>query len=265
MMTISTPSNASRPTARPRLALTWLTTALAVTLMSACGGQSNELTSADTSPTDLSAAQLQGRWQTAVGISPVRTALVLPGATAGSAELWLLANDLSSLSRLQVSTSGAASVSASGQTYSLPSRPSNPSQSVTFSGTANLSNNTLSLNAGALQLARSDNLASPSSLSAVAGNWQGGAGNQSATVNVSLSAVGTLGGLSSTGCSYTGALRARSDASVFDVNLTQTCPDGTLNFAGVASYRATPATLTLALTSTDAGQTQAFLVGLSRP
>ena len=76
----------------------------------------------------------------------------------------MLSADLLSLSRLQIRTAGADGVSASGKTYSLPSSTSNTGQSATCSGTANLSNNSLSLYAGVLLLTRSDALTTPSSL-----------------------------------------------------------------------------------------------------
>jgi len=223
-------------------------------------------------PTLLSAAQLQGRWQTASGVTPARTAIVLPGAAAGSTDLWLLASDLSSLARLQVSTTGTDGVSATGKTYSLPSSSSNVGQSFSASGTANLSNSnsnsSLSLNSGALWLTRGDALTSPSTLAEVLGAWRTSVGSAAVTVNLSLAASGALSGSSTTGCSYSGTLAARSDATAYNTTLTETCSTGSVNFAGIATYRAaqttTAAALTLALTSTDAAQTQALVMGLQR-
>lgn len=270
-------------TPRP-LALT-LTLTLAALLtaaaLTACGGGGGDTEpvpgppptpTPEPTPTPFSAIQLQGRWLTSSGITPSRTAIVLPGSTTAgttaSMDLWLLASDLSSLSRLQVSTSGTDGVSATGKTYSLPSSATNPGQSATYSGTANLSNNTLSLNAGTLLLTRSDTLLTPSHLADVVGNWQGSVGGETVTVNLNLAASGALSGSSSTGCSYSGTLAARSDASAYNASLTEVCSTGTASFAGIATYRApqapTPAALTLALTSTDAAQTQALVLGLQR-
>ena len=243
----------SGPTAR----LAWLAAVLSTVLISACGGDA----APEPAPTTFSAAQLQGRWITSSGISPARTAIVLPGA-ASSTELWLLSADLLSLSRLQISTTGADAVSASGKTYSLPS---NTGQSATYSGTVNLSNNSLSLNAAALLLTRSDALTTPSSLADVVGGWRASVGGQTVTLAWSIAADGAMSGPSSTGCSYSGALSARSDASAYNARVTETCSSRSSSFAGIATYRASPAALTLAMTSTDAAQTQALVVSLSRP
>ena len=265
-----TPTHPSKSILRRTTRLVWL--ASAATLISACGGGGGgdaapapaPTPTPTPSPTELSAVQLQGRWLTSSGITPVRTGIVLPTA-AGGAELWLLASDLRSLSRLQVSTSGTDGVSATGKTYPLPSSSSNPGQSATYNGSANLSNNTLSLNAGALLLTRSDALKTPSLVADVVGNWSGSAGGQTVALQWTIAANGAISGPSSTGCSYSGILSARSDASAYNASVTETCTTGVVNFAGIATYRATPAALTLAMTSTDAAQTQALVLSLNRP
>ena len=262
------------PDSSPALKLTrWPLAAVlvAAALLSACGGgggSSPESTPEPTPPpasTSLSAAQLQGRWLTSTGVTPARTAIVLPGAQ-GSTEVWLLASDLSSVSRLQVSTSGIDGVSAIGKRYSLPSSISNVGQSVSDSGTANLSNNSLSLNSGALLLTRSNALTTASSLADVVGNWSASVGGQTATLRLAVAANGALSGSGSTGCSYSGSLSARSDATAYNARLSEVCSSGTTAFAGIATYQSvqgsTPAALTMAMTTTDAAQTQALVLAL---
>lgn len=245
-----------------------LASLLAAVLASACGGGGGGDTGTTTPPTTLSAAALQGRWVTASGISPARTGVVVPGA-AGATELWLLSADLLSLARLQITTSGSDAVSASGKSYTLPSTSTNVGQAANYSGSASLANNTLSLNAGTLQLIRSDALTAASSQAAIAGNWNASVGNQTVTLNWAIAADGKLSGPSSTGCSYSGTLAARSDASVYNASLTENCSSGSVSFAGIATYRAAqgnlPAALTLATTSTDGNQTQALVVSLAKP
>ena len=248
---------------------------LGAAVLSACGGGGGDSPApAPTptpeptpTPTPLSATALQGRWATAAGITPARTGIVLPTSTGGT-ELWLLASDFSSLARLSLSTSGTDGVSASGKTYALPSSSSQLGQSASYSGTANLSNNSLSLNSGTLLLTRSDELKTPASQSAISGNWRASVGGQSVTLAWSIGANGTLSGPGSSGCSYSGAITARSDAA-YNASLTETCPNASaLSFAGIATYRAaqgsTAAALTLALTRSDASQSQALVVGLVR-
>lgn len=254
---------------------------LVAVLISACGGGGGSSddgtggkengngttppTGTDTdTTTPLSAAQLQGRWLTATGISPARTGIVLPTG-AGGFELWLLSADLSSLARLQIATIGTDAVSANGKIYSLPSTSANIGQAASYSGTANLTNNSLSLNAGALLLTRSDAFTAPSSLNDVTGNWRASVGDQTVTLAWSLAANGAISGPSSTGCSYSGTLSARSDASAYNANLTETCSNGSVTFSGIATYRASPVALTLAMTSTDATQTKALVLSMTRP
>jgi len=251
-----------------------LTALLAALLLSACGGGGDSTPAPaptptpEPTPTTLSAAALQGRWASSAGISPARTGMVLP-TSAGGTELWLLASDLSSLARLQVSTSGADAVSASGKTYALPSSSTQVGQSASYSGTASLLSQTLSLNGGALLLTRSDELKTAASQTAITGNWSASVGGQSVTLAWGLAANGTLSGPGSSGCSYSGSVTARSDASAYNASLTETCPNTSpVGFAGIATYRAaqgsTAAALTLALTGTDASQTQALVVVLAR-
>lgn len=251
------------PWRNPRLAL--LTSLSAALLISACGGGGSD-GDADlpAKPSSLSAAQLQGRWLTATAITPAQAGIVLPGAE-GSTELWLLSSDFKSLSRLQLTTSGADSVSATGKTYSLPSTSANVGQPASYSGNANLNNNSLSLNAGALLLTRSDALAVPSRQADIEGQWRATMGGLTVTVDWNIAADGSLSGSSSTGCSYAGKLTARSDASAYHANLTETCLTASASFSGIATYRASPAALTLALTSTDATQDKALVVSLVKP
>lgn len=258
----------SKFTAHRIISQIWL--ACTAMLISACGGGGDAMTVPNTTPTpqqpptEPGAAMLQGRWLTSNGITPTRTAIVLTTA-AGDTEMWLLSSDLSSLSRLQVSTSGADGVSATGKTYSLPSSTSNPAQSATYSGSVNLSNNTLSLNAEALLLTRSDELTTPTALTDVVGGWSASAGGQRVTLQWTIDANGIIGGPSSTGCSYSGILSARRDGNAYNASVTETCSSGIINFAGIATYRANLATLTLVLISTDADQSQGLVLSLNRP
>ncbi|MBP7647813.1 MAG: hypothetical protein KBE07_09660 [Rhodoferax sp.] len=239
---------------------------LATVLLSACGGSGSPEPAPQPTPgpvtVTLSAAQLQGRWATSAGVAPARTAIVLPSAS-GRTEMWLLNSDLLSLSRVQITTSGTDAVTASGKSYTLPSTSKQPAQTVSYSGSANLSTNSLSLNAGALLLTRSDTLATPNTLVDVAGSWRTSAGSQAVTVSLSVAATGAMSGTSSTGCSYSGNLTARSDASAYQASLTETCTGSSVNFSGIATYRSNPAALTLAMTSTD--EAQALVLSLLKP
>jgi len=215
----------------------------------------------------LKASDLQGRWLTATGVTPAQVALVVP-ATTNSAEatMWLLSADLRSLARLQVSTAGADSVTASGKLYALGG--ATPAQAVSYNGTANAGNGTMSLNGGALPLTRSDQLATPIAQADVAGTWRNTAGNRTLGVNWVVGTDGSINAVSTTGCQYTGRLTSRKDASVLDTTLNEVCGSVTTQFSGVTTYRmaqgSTPAALTLALVNTDAAASTAITVLLDR-
>lgn len=258
--------------------LTALAALAVASLITACGGGGDAtpvLPTPDSASALSSAVQLQGRWVTASHINPARTGVVLPGSgtNVADADLWLLSADLLSLSKLRLSISGTNSVSATGKTYSIPSTSGNSGQAVSYSGSASLVNSTLSLNDGALLLTRRDTLKVASNTSDVLGNWQASFGGKAVTINWTISANDststTLSGPGSTGCSYSGSLAARSDATALQASLAETCAGVLTNFEGIATYRAaqgsSPATLTLAMTSLDADQARALVVSLNRP
>lgn len=218
-------------------------------------------------PTALKASDLQGRWLTATGVTPAQVALVVPtAANPAEATMWLLSADLRSLGRLQVSTTGADGVTASGKLYALGG--ATPAQTVSYNGTANAGNGTMGLNGGALPLTRSDRLATPITLADVAGTWSNTAGNRTLGVNWVVGSDGAINAVSTTGCQYSGRLTSRTDAGVLDTTLNEVCGTVTTRFYGVTTYRmaqgSTPAALTLALVNTDAAASTAITVLLER-
>lgn len=252
-----------------------LAAACALSALVACGGGGgSDGDSGEVSPppapapepsTGLTADQLQGRWLSATGISPQQALIVAPTA-AGSAEmtLWSLSSDFS-VARLTVSTTGPDGVTAQGSQWTA-GQPG--AQALSYTGTANLLQETLSLNSATLLFNRTDTLAGGSQLSDVVGAWSASLGGNALTLRWSLAADGTLTGTSTTGCTYAGQLRPRADVALFDAEVQEACTSGNQGFRGIATYRAqagsTPAALTLVAVSTDAAQSSALALLLAK-
>jgi hypothetical protein len=102
----------------------------------------------------------------------------------------------------------------------------------------------------------------PAALSQIAGSYRGTAAVVSAseTVNVTISASGTISGVGASGCSFTGAAAPRIDVAVFDVTVTFAggiCALGTSTVRGVAFYDTGTGHLISAALNT--GRTNGFL------
>lgn len=243
----------------------------ALSALVACGsgsGGSLEPTPINPAPAptpSFTAAQLQGRWVTATGIEPQQVALVLPTASGSDGmTLWALGTDFK-VARLSLGTTGVDGLTAQGKQWGAGQTGS---QVLGYAGSANLVQNTMMLNNGALQLNRTDNLTGSGQLSDAVGVWAARFGGSAVAVNWTVSADGAISGPGTTGCTYTGQLRPRTDVKVYQASVVETCSTGTKSFAGVATHRAAagsaPAALTLVVVSTDAAETSALAVLLNK-
>jgi hypothetical protein len=233
----------------------------------ACGGGGGSTPTSDPQP--LVATDLQGRWATSASGSSTQVAVVLP-SSAGSTNvsLWMLSAEpqtLSSLTKAQVRTTGLDGVTVSGSRYSLTDVSA--SETVTFSGTANLSTSELSLNAGTLLLTRSDTMRTTVSLTDVAGNWRSTAGGRQVSVDWTVATGGQVTASSTTGCTYAGTLVARTGVAALDANLTETCPGSVTGLSGIATHRpaqgSVPAALTMMLVNESTQPPSALAVLMS--
>lgn len=255
-----------------------LVAALALGTLVACGGGGgagngaggsgpgeDPSTPAPEPGTGLSAIELQGRWVTATGVTPQQVALVVP-RSAGSADmdLWSLGADFT-VARLAVATAGGDGVTAEGKQWTVGEAGA---RALAYTGTANLAQETLSLENASLLFTRADDLAGGSQLSDVAGAWSARFGGGTVSVSWNIGTNGTISGAGTTGCTYAGQLNPRADVKIFDAVLTETCSSGTQTFSGVATHRApagsTPAALTMVVVSTDAVETSALAVLLGK-
>lgn len=212
----------------------------------------------------FTAAQLQGRWVTATGIDPQQVALVLPTAPGSDGmTLWGLSSDFK-VARLAMGTTGVDGITAQGKQWRVGQTGS---QALSYAGSANLVQDTMTLN-NALQFNRTDDLTGSSQLSDTAGVWAARFGSSAVAVNWTVSADGTLSGPGTTGCTYAGQLSPRTDVKMYQASLVETCSTSTQSFSGVATYRAaagsTPAALTLVVVSTDTAEASALAVLLGK-
>lgn len=234
-----------------RLMMRALTVSL-VALVAACGGGGEGAIGDGGAPgngspgggevpvIDLSSAT--GRWQTGAGISPARTAIVVP-ATDGAqlAEAWLLAQDFSRLDVFTLLPDG----SVNGHAYRFGAGAGVEPIATTAALSAAANPVTLSLagfaDAGnSLALIRLDPLDTPAVQADAAGTWVLTAGSASVSLRWTIGADGDLSGdagsASSTGCSYSGALQALANATAYRVQFRESCPDGsTTDFGGIAT------------------------------
>ena len=244
----------------------------ALMALAACGGggTATDLVVTPTpTATTLNASQLQGRWVTGSGVSPARTALVVPSAS-GSASMvaWVLSADFKGAARLSVSTSGSNQVSGQGSRYTPGVQGS--AQAASYSGVADVQANTLSLGGDLPTLNRVDRLDGATSAAAAAGNWSSSANDGAVKIQWAVDSTGRMSATSSTGCSYSGALASLA-GTVYEASLSETCPNSsggssTLNFKGVGSLRvaqaSAPAALTLLVLSTADNGATALAFGL---
>lgn len=240
----------------------------ALSALVACGGGGGSTVvnpnPAPVSTPSFTATQLQGRWLSATGIDPQQVALVLP-TSPGSDDmtLWGLSSDFK-VARLAMGTTGVDDVTAVGKQWNIGQAGS---QALSYAGSANLLQDTMTLN-NALQFNRTDDLTGSSLLSDTTGVWAARFGSSTVAVNWTVSADGTLIGPGTTGCTYTGQLSPRADVKMYQASLVETCSTGAQRFSGVATYRAaagsTPAALTLVVVSTDAAEASALAVLLSK-
>ena len=225
-----------------------LATALAATLSACGGGGGND---------DPLIAQ--GRYTTATGVSPAYTVLVVP-ASAGAHQAWAVSSTGDRLAKLNLSAANAVT----GKRYNLSANPITPEAvtgTATLAGPASSASLTLpgrsTLPATTTVVSRTDRLTEAATLATVAGSWSGSFDAGARTATWTISGAGVLSGSSSTGCTYTGNLVARSDAPVFDVSFTQTCPgiptDTVTSFSGLArvSGSAGSTSLTVVAVSTN--------------
>lgn len=226
--------------------------ALMASLLVACGGGGGG---------DEDPLIAQGRYTTAAGVTPAYTVLVVP-SSAGGHQAWAVSSTGDRLAKLSLSSANLVT----GKRYNLNANPITPeavagtatlagpasSASLSLPGLATLSTTTTLLN-------RTDRLTQAATLGAVSGSWSGSFAAGARTATWSINDSGAVSGSANTGCTYTGSFVARSDAPVFDVSFTETCPSVPTNtvtvFSGVARQDSSSGTNRLTVVAVSADET----------
>jgi hypothetical protein len=263
-----------------------LSTALAATLiltLSACGGGGSDTdTSASSAPTTpIATSSLpQGRWAS-TGITPAYTAIVVPNTTGANLPavdtVWALAQDVTTLVKLQVNGAAQTAGAVTGNVYALGT-----------AGVTAVSGGRYTLAAGtppsaAPQMSlqpllgttvlfdRSDAMATALKAEQANGRWQADLGTVKVSWTVQSaqpSATTTpsspnVGGTSTTGCTYSGSTRVVAAQSLYRVQFTETCPGTgtatTQTFNGVATLSPDEARLTVVATNESEARATALL------
>lgn len=223
-----------------KLSLT-LSTLLA-TALTACGGGGGDGTSVSGPST-----QVQGRWSTAVGSAPARTAIGLPAANA-SAAIWVLANDASRLMKLSAQDSGALT----GKAYALGQNTAATAVNGQWSMSASKAMTLTGLPSGTLALAQADAFTSAAVQADAAGAWKATVGSNAQSVSWTVAASGAVSGSSTTGCTYAGTLAAMTNASAYTASVKETCSDGaSAQFTGIATLNSAKNALSMVATNAD--------------
>jgi len=229
-----------------------LSLAAAAALLAGCGGGGGG--NDDPAPV-LDTTQLQGRWVTGAGAAKAYTAVVLPGgAGSGAANAWLLAQDASRLVKLTIKNDG----SAAGSAYALSQGGARQAVSGTATAALTASPKTITVNdavSGATQFSQTDVMATPAVQADATGAWTATVGGQAATLSWTVSGTGAVTGSSTTGCSYAGQITALATASAYNVQASESCPDGSkTTYNGIATLSAAKSALTAVVTSANDAQ-----------
>lgn len=195
---------------------------------------------------------LQGRWATANNDLVARWLPPVPGQT--TAPIWMLSQDGQSLTVLNATVSGSTGVSAKGKRYAV-NTPEVPAVAIDWQGTSNVKSSPATLSfVGGPNLSLTSPLKDAVLQLNAVGQWRANLGLT--TLDFDVDALGIITGQSQTGCLYVGVITARTDVSVYEVKLSETCPSNAVEmFSGIAilssSAAANLSQLTLALVSVN--------------
>jgi hypothetical protein len=241
-------------------------TLAAACLITGCGGGEsgpvpNTGGSAGGTATASALGNLQGLWEGTLSVPGVlnASAIALPDG-----QMWLVAADPAVGVRLvKVGFSAQGSnLSATGKNYVLGATPASNAASATATVQAKTRlTGTVSVGASNqnFSLTYNSRYDTAARLADFAGDWNGAASNQVVTLAWRVSDSGAITGSSTTGCSYTGTLKTRTEAkAVLDAAINENCAGSSAAFTGVATLNADKSRLSVAASTAD-GATAALL------
>ncbi|MDP3521954.1 MAG: hypothetical protein Q8S02_15165 [Hydrogenophaga sp.] len=238
----------------------------AITLgLSACGGGSDGGDTASTGAQPTSSI-LQGRW-TSTGIDPAYTAIGVPGnrnATPPVIDtLWGLAQDGSTLYKLQANGADGAAATVTGQRYTLGSAAvaAVTPGSYSVSSTAGAQLTLQSALGASATFTRNDAMSAALGADQANGRWRAALG--SIEVSWTVQSAGTannISGTSTSGCTYSGTSTVVASQSIYQVSFDENCAGTTQRFSGIATLSGDDSRLTVVATNADESRGVALLM-----
>lgn len=230
-------------------------------------------------PVVLTAQQFQGLWAAASANPASNASALVIAETASTAQVWMLAQDLSAVSKLNLTTGAATSVVGTTFTFATAASGSQASQSRVSVGASGAGLSlattpapTLAFDGqglagrvgdNKLPFTRSDALTAPTLQADAAGAWRASFGQNAAAINWSVSPQGVITGSSTTGCVWSGGILAQSNATVYRLSITESCTGSSAALAGIATLN--PAKTQLTVVATTANDTAAVVLLMARP
>lgn len=229
--------------------------AVLVLTLAGCGGGGSDsaLPAPDPIPTPgQTTAALQGIWQSTAGASSTSSAIVLPDG-----KLWTLSANGGVTRLLKASLSAQTTgFSGAGKSYTLGGNTA--TNGVSATATASVVEKTrlagaFTVTGGqaeAFSLAYQARYDTPAVVSDYAGAWQATLGP--GVVNWTIGNTGTISGIRTTGCTYSGQLTLRAEQkAVLDAVVAETCAGTVVQLGGVAVFNADKTRITLLMTTAD--------------
>lgn len=252
-------------TRKPLLAaLTAITLGLGLGL-SACGGGSDGVDGGSTAAQPTSSI-LQGRW-TSTGIDPAYTAIGVPGNRNATPPLidtvWALAQDGSTLYKLQANGADGAAATVTGQRFTLGAAAvaDVTPGSYSVSSTAGTQLTLQSALGASVTFTRSDAMSAALGADQANGRWRAALG--SIEVSWTVQSAGTannLSGTSTSGCTYSGSSTVVASQSIYPVSFDENCAGTTQRFSGIATLSGDNSRLTVVATNADDSRGVALLM-----
>lgn len=241
-------------------------TAIALSLgLSACGGggDSNDEAPAVINPTS---SILQGRWAS-TGLDPAYTAIAVPASSGANTPavdtLWGLAQDGSTLYKLQANGADGAAATVTGKRFTLGTdavaavTPGSYSVSSTTGTQLTLQS---ALGASAT-FTRSDVMSTPLRADQANGSWRAALGSIEVSWTVQSAGIANnLTGTSTSGCTYSGASTVVASQSLYQVSFEENCAGTTQRFSGIATISGDDSRLTVVATNADESRGVALLM-----
>lgn len=231
--------------------------------LAACGGNGG-------SGTPIALADLQGFWNGPVAGADFGGAASVRSVVLDDGRAWLFLHDdaagepLVGLATAQLGVAGE-SFTGNGTRYDATGAvvtTVSVAGNLTADGLDMTASSTGSATLSTMDLALDARFDTPAVASGVEGMWVFTQANGTIEGTWTIAADGSLTGNRTPGCTYTGTVTPHAGVAVYDVSITESCTGSAAKgLAGIAKLNSTGAFLTFGLTTADASEGVAFVVG----